>query len=86
MSYHLTQQSDRDLPCRSIRNGILDSTKSQSSERKGNLLCLLCIAHTTDGEMIIKEEVWERQVAVDSEHHDDDDQEKRFCKVVSIRN
>ena len=82
MSHHLTRQSDRDLPRRSIRNGILDSTKSQSSERKGNLLCLLCIAHTTDGEMLLKEKVWERQVAIDTEHHEDDSQDKRFCKVI----
>ena len=86
MSYHLTRQSDRDLPRRSIRNGILDSTKSQSSERKGNLLCLLCIAHTTDGGMLLKEEVWERQVAIDTEHDEDVNQDKRFCKVISIRN
>ena len=43
------RQSERDLPRGSIRNGIIDDTKCQSEERKGNLFLLLCIANTTLG-------------------------------------
>jgi hypothetical protein len=37
-----------------MRNGLIDGTKCQSSERKGNLFQLLCIAHTTIGSSIMK--------------------------------
>ena len=32
-----------------MRNGLIDGTKCQSYERKGNLFRLLCIAYTTKG-------------------------------------
>jgi hypothetical protein len=35
-------------------NGLIDGTKCQSSERKGNLFRLLCIAHTTNGSCVMK--------------------------------
>jgi hypothetical protein len=37
-----------------MRNGLIDETKCQSSERKGNLFRLLCIAHTTNGSHVMK--------------------------------
>ena len=37
-----------------MRNGLIDVTKCQSSERKGNLFQLLCIAHTTVGSSILQ--------------------------------
>ena len=43
------RQSDRDFPCGSMRNGIIDDTKCQSEERKDNLFLLLCIASTALG-------------------------------------
>jgi len=39
------RQSERDFPRGAIRNGIIDRTKYQSEERKGNLFLLLCIAN-----------------------------------------
>lgn len=42
----LKRQSERDIPRGSMRNGIIDGTKCQSSERKGNLFRFMCIAHT----------------------------------------
>ena len=45
----LQRQSERDFPRGSLRNGIIDGTKCQSEERKGNLFHLLCIANTTTG-------------------------------------
>ena len=45
------RQSERDFPRGAIRNGIIDGTKCQSEERKGNLFLLLCIANTTEGSM-----------------------------------
>jgi hypothetical protein len=37
-----------------MRNGLIDGTKCQSSEQKGNLFQLLCIAHTTNGSPVMK--------------------------------
>jgi hypothetical protein len=37
-----------------MRNGLIDGTKCQSSEQKGSLFQLLCIAHTTNGRLVMK--------------------------------
>jgi hypothetical protein len=37
-----------------MKNGLIDGTKCQSSERKGNLFRLLCIAHATNGSRVMK--------------------------------
>ena len=49
ISGDIGHQSEKDYPRGSVRNGILDGTKCQSSERRGNLFRLLCIAHTIEG-------------------------------------
>ena len=54
ISNSIKRQSERDFPRGSMRNGLIDGTKCQSSERKGNLFRLLCIAHTSRGESILK--------------------------------
>ena len=41
----IKRQSEQDFPRGSMQNGLIDGTKCQSSERKGNLFRLLCIAH-----------------------------------------
>ena len=53
-TYCIKRQSERDFPRGSIRNGIIDTTRCQSSERRGNLFLLLCIAHTVDGSRILQ--------------------------------
>jgi hypothetical protein len=50
----LKRQSERDIPRGSMRNGIIDGTKCQSSERKGNLFRLMCIAHTEKGREVLQ--------------------------------
>jgi len=45
----LRRQSERDIPRGATRNGVLDGTKCQASERRGNLFSVACIAHTTSG-------------------------------------
>jgi hypothetical protein len=50
----IKRQSERDFPRGSMRNGLIDGTKCQSSERKGNLFQLLCIAHTINGSRVMK--------------------------------
>jgi hypothetical protein len=50
----IRRQSERDIPRGSMRNGLIDGTKCQSSERKGNLFHLLCIAHTSSGGSVLK--------------------------------
>ena len=44
----IKRQSKRDFLRGAMRNGLIDGTKCQAEERKGNLFLLLCIAHTTD--------------------------------------
>jgi hypothetical protein len=50
----IKRQSERDFPQGSMRNGLIDGTKCQSSEQKGNLFRLLCIAYTTNGSRVMK--------------------------------
>ncbi len=57
MSNTIRQQSERDFPRGTTRRGIIDSTRCQSSERKGYLFLLMCIAHTGDGELILQNQL-----------------------------
>ena len=57
MFYRMKQQSERDTPRGSIRNGLIDTTRCQSLEWKGNFFLLMCIAHTTAGSAILKEKL-----------------------------
>ena len=54
---NVQRNSERDLPRGATRNGLIDSTRCQSSERKGNLFLLMCIANTVDGERILQHEL-----------------------------
>jgi hypothetical protein len=45
----IKNQSEQDFPRGAMRNGLIDGTKCQSEERKGNLFLLLCVANTTHG-------------------------------------
>ena len=40
----MKRQSERDFPRGATQNGLIDGTKCQAEERKGNLFYLLCIA------------------------------------------
>jgi hypothetical protein len=40
------QQSERDFPCMTIKNGITDGTKMYGSKQVGNCFVLLCVMHT----------------------------------------
>ena len=66
VSNDFMRQSERDFPRGSIRNGIIDGTKIQSSERRGNLLRLLCISYTTEGMNSLHDDVWERIIDEDN--------------------
>jgi hypothetical protein len=50
----IKRQSERDFCRGSMWNGLIDGTKCQSSERKGNLFWLLCIAHQTKARLVLK--------------------------------
>ncbi len=50
----IKRQSECDFPQGSMRNGIIDGTKCQSSERKGNLFPLLVIAHRTEAKNMLQ--------------------------------
>ncbi len=47
----IKRQNERDFPRGAMRNDIIDGTKHQWEERKGNLFFLLCIAKTTKGSL-----------------------------------
>ena len=49
MAAIIQRQSERDFPRGSVRNGLIDGSKCQSNERRGNLFRLLCISYTTEG-------------------------------------
>ncbi len=53
MANVIRRQSERRMPRGATCNGIVDGTKCQSSERKGNLFLFMVIAHTTEGKNII---------------------------------
>ena len=44
----IKRKSECNFPGGAMRNGLIDWTKCQEEERKGNVFLLLCIAHTTD--------------------------------------
>ncbi len=50
----IKRQSERDFSHGSMRNGLIDVNKCQSSERKGSLFRLMCIAHTSHGCLVIQ--------------------------------
>ena len=49
MNAIIRRNSERDFPRGSDRNGLVDGTKCQSHERRGNLLRLLLISYTKSG-------------------------------------
>jgi hypothetical protein len=50
----IKRQSERDFPQGSMRNRPIDGIKCQSSEQKGNLFRLLCIAHKTKARNVLQ--------------------------------
>jgi hypothetical protein len=50
----IKKQSEHDFPHGLMWIGLIDGTKCQSSERKGNLFQLLCIAHRTKARLVLK--------------------------------
>jgi len=68
MFHSIRRQSERDFPRGALRSGLIDTTRCQSSERKGNFFLLLCIANTADGALILNHELnykqkhWEKWV------------------------
>jgi hypothetical protein len=51
----IQHQSECNFPCGSTRNGLIDGTKCQSSERKGNVFRLLIIACRTSGRKTLQD-------------------------------
>jgi hypothetical protein len=50
----IKRQSEHDFPRGLMRNGLIGGTKCQSSECKGNLFRLLCIAYQTKASLVLK--------------------------------
>jgi len=55
MSDAIPRQSERNFPRGATRSGLIDSTRCQLSERKGNLFLLLCI--DADGALTLQHEL-----------------------------
>jgi hypothetical protein len=49
ISLIIRHQSEHDFPSGAMRNGLIDGTKCQAEERRGNLFLLLCIEHRLEG-------------------------------------
>jgi hypothetical protein len=49
MSAAVKRQSERNFPRGATRNVLIDGTKCQAEEQRGNLFLLLCISQTVDG-------------------------------------
>ncbi len=47
-------QSEHDFTCGAMRNGLINETKCQAEERRGNLFLLLCIAQRLEGSEILQ--------------------------------
>jgi hypothetical protein len=54
ISLIIRRQSERDFPHGAMRNGLIDRTKCQAEERRGNSFLLLCIAQTLEGSEILQ--------------------------------
>jgi hypothetical protein len=50
----IKRQIEHDFPQGSMRNGLIDGTKCQSLEQKGNLFQLLCILHKTKSKNVLQ--------------------------------
>ncbi len=50
----IKRQSEHFFPQGSMRNGLIDTTKCQSSERKGNFFWLLCTVHKTKARNVLQ--------------------------------
>ena len=53
ISLIIRHQSERDYPRGAMCNGLIDGTKCQAEERRGNLFLLLCIAQTVERSEIL---------------------------------
>ena len=53
LSYILSRNSERDRPRNFVRNGIIDSTKTNSFERLVNFYSLLCLSCTAHGRELL---------------------------------
>ncbi len=58
------QQSERDFPRMSIRNGITDGNKMCGSEQVGNCFVLLCVNHTHSGQKLMCKEMKDRKISL----------------------
>ncbi len=78
-----------------MRNGMIDGTKCQSSQRKGILFHFMCIANTTNGKNVLKnslnssDSIWKQFIsclilylAMEKWFHDCNDKQE----VQSLRN
>ena len=63
------QQSEKDAPRMSVRNGITDGTKMAGSERVGNCFILLCVMHTARGIQLTKVEMLSQHISLKRTHH-----------------
>ncbi len=57
------QQSERDFPRMSIRNGISDGTKMCGSKQVGNCFVLLCVIHTHSRKKLMWKEMKDREIS-----------------------
>ena len=73
ISQDCARQSKNDIPRGSVRNGVLDGTKHQLSERQGNLFLLMCVAHTVAGRAALGGYIDKRRIS-----------HRKFCQFIIL--
>ena len=64
LHFEWSRNSERDYPRSAGRNGLMNGSKVTGSERRGNLLCLLCVSHTDAIKQKLTEKMREQSISM----------------------
>jgi hypothetical protein len=64
LHFEWSRNSERDYPRSAGRNGLMNQSKVNGSERRGNLLCLLCLCHTDAIKHTLTEKLREQSISI----------------------
>jgi len=64
LNFEWSRSSERDYPQSAGRNGLMSHSKVSGLERRGNLLCLLCLSHTNAIKPILMEKLREQSISI----------------------
>jgi hypothetical protein len=64
LHFEWSRNSERDYPQSSGRNGLMNGSKVTGSERRGTLLCLICLSHTVAIKQKLTEKLREQSISM----------------------